>query len=135
MTPPASEHAALVAAVASRRDREAFAVLYDHFSPRLNAYLLRLGADRTSAEEMTQDVMATLWHKADLFDPAKSSLGTWLYRIARNRRIDLSRRNRIDYVDPGEYVLDIPDDKAADAFHKHLQRRPRRIVRCKRETV
>ena len=94
MTPPASEHAALVAAVASRRDREAFAVLYDHFSPRLNAYLLRLGADRTSAEEMTQDVMATLWHKADLFDPAKSSLGTWLYRIVANHVINMKESKK-----------------------------------------
>ena len=115
MTPLASEHAALVASVAQRRDREAFAVLFDYYSPRLNAYLLRLGADRTSAEEITQEVMVTLWHKADLFDSTKSSLGTWLYRVARNRRIDIARRDRVDYVDPSEYALDIPDDQAPDA--------------------
>ena len=115
MTPLASEHAVLVAAVAERRDRQAFARLFDHFSPRLNAYLQRLGVERTSAEEMTQEVMTILWHKAGLFDPAKSSLGTWLYRIARNRRIDIARRNRVDYVDPGEYILDIPDDETPNA--------------------
>jgi DNA-directed RNA polymerase specialized sigma24 family protein len=37
---------------------------------------------------MTQEVMIVLWHKAGLFDPAKSSLATWLFRVARNRRID-----------------------------------------------
>ncbi len=115
MTPLASEHAALVASVAQRRDRQAFAALFDYYSPRLNAYLLRLGADRASAEEITQEVMVTLWHKADLFDPAKSSLGTWLYRVARNRRIDIARRDRVDYVDPAEYALDIPDEQAPDA--------------------
>ncbi len=115
MPPPGSEHTALVAAVAERRDRVAFAVLYDHYSPRLNAWLLRLGMDRASAEELTQEVMVTLWHKAHLFDASKSSLGTWLYRIARNRRIDLARRNRVDFVDPNEYALDIPDEGSPDA--------------------
>jgi RNA polymerase sigma-70 factor (ECF subfamily) len=59
--------------------------------------------------------MVTLWHKADLFDSSKSSLGTWLYRVARNRRIDIARRDRVDYVDPAEYALDIPDEQTPDA--------------------
>jgi RNA polymerase sigma-70 factor (ECF subfamily) len=89
-----SELAALAAAVAEKRDREAFTRLFDHFAPRLNAHLLRLGSDPARAEEITQDVMVVLWRKASLFDPRKSSLSTWLYRIARNRRIDLARRDR-----------------------------------------
>jgi RNA polymerase sigma-70 factor (ECF subfamily) len=115
MPAPGSEHTALVTAVAERRDRAAFTVLYDYYSPRLNAWLLRLGMDRASAEELAQEVMVTLWHKAQLFDASKSSLGTWLYRIARNRRIDAARRNRVDFVDPAEYTLDIPDEQAPDA--------------------
>lgn len=94
-----TEFAALVAAVAERRDRDAFAHLFDHFAPRLQSYLIRLGSDAGMAEEITQDVMVTLWRKAELFDPAKSSLATWLYRIARNRRIDSLRRDRHDYTD------------------------------------
>ncbi len=93
MSTPA-EFAALVAAVAARQDRDAFTRLFDHFAPRLNAYLMRLGSDAAMAEEVVQDVMTTLWRKAHLFDPAKSSLSTWLYRIARNRRIDLARRDK-----------------------------------------
>ena len=115
MTPLAHEHAALMALVAERRDREAFATLFDYYSPRLNAYLLRLGADSATAEEITQETMVTLWRKADLFDSAKSSLATWLYRVARNRRIDIARRDRVDFVDPSEYALDIPDDQTPDA--------------------
>ncbi len=114
MISTASEHAALVAAVAERRDRQAFTLLFDFYGPRLNGYFIRLGCDRTTAEELTQDVMITLWRKAALFDPAKSSLATWLYRIARNRRIDLLRRDRLDTVDPGEFLLDIPDDSNPD---------------------
>ena len=115
MTPLASEHAALVSAVAERRDQAAFTRLFDYFGPRLNAYLIRLGCDRAAAEEITQDTMVSLWRKADLFDPAKSSLATWLYRIARNRRIDVLRRDRVEFVDPDDFALDVADESSVDA--------------------
>jgi len=36
--------------------------------------------------------MVTLWHKAHLFDPGRASVATWIFTIARNRRIDALRR-------------------------------------------
>jgi len=98
-------YADLVEAVAATRDRDAFAALFDHFAPRINAFLLRLGTDNGNAEELTQEVMVTLWRKAQLFDRSKSSVATWLFRIARNRRIDLSRRDRSSRLDPEEPTL------------------------------
>lgn len=98
------DFAALVARVAQSADREAFVALYDHYAPRINGYLQRLGTPAGVAEDLTQEVMVTLWRKAALFDPAKSSLGTWLFRIARNRRIDMVRREKtaaLDENDPG----------------------------------
>lgn len=92
----------LVSAIAASRDRSAFAEIFDYYVPRLEAYLIKLGLDATAAQEVSQDTMITLWNKAHLFDASKSSLGTWLYRVARNRRIDLSRRDRLDYLDPNE---------------------------------
>lgn len=99
------EFAALARRVAEGRDRQAFVELFDHFAPRLNGYLQRLGLERGDAEDMAQEVMAVLWHKAHLFDPAKSSLATWLFRIARNRRIDVARRERSRVLDPDEPML------------------------------
>lgn len=111
-----SEWNDLVHLVATRRDREAFARLFDHFVPRLEGYLLRTGLDSGTAEEVSQDVMVTLWHKAALFDPTKSSLTTWLYRVARNRRIDIARRDRLDFLDPNEPALtQIPEENGFDA--------------------
>lgn len=100
-----AELAALVKSVASNRDRAAFTQLFDYFGPRLQGYLIRLGSDSGTAEEIMQDAMTTLWNKAAMFDPEKSAVTTWLYRIARNRRIDGLRRNRLDYFDP----MDAPD--------------------------
>lgn len=95
----------LAKSIADSQDKVAFGELFSHFAPRLKAYLLRLGAHGGQAEELVQEVMITLWRKADLFDPAKSSLATWLFRIARNRRIDALRRDKRGELDPDDPSL------------------------------
>lgn len=80
--------------IRDHRDRTAFAELFDHFAPRVKGFLIRSGADATLAEECTQDVMAALWHKAHQFDPTRASVATWIFTIARNRKIDILRRQR-----------------------------------------
>lgn len=110
------EFAAFMAAVAARRDREAFAALFQYFAPRVKAYLLRGGAAEDAAEDIAQDVMATVWRKAGQFDPAKAALSTWIFRIARNRRIDLLRRERRPAITEAEDAGEpswIPDHHAA----------------------
>ena len=109
MTPETADRerlADLVVAIAQRGDRDAFSELFDHFAPRLNAYLMRLGSDSALAEEIAQDAMVTLWRKAALFDRRKSSVSTWLFRIARNRRIDVLRRKRTINVDAETLVIE-----------------------------
>lgn len=81
-----------VRAVADRRDRKAFSEVFRHFAPRVKAFLMKSGADESLAEECMQDVMATLWHKSHMYDPARASVATWIFTIARNRKIDLLRR-------------------------------------------
>ncbi len=88
---PASLAAALDR-VARHADRAAFARLFQHFAPRVKAYLLRLGADDASAEDLMQDVMLTVWRRAPTYDPALAGVSTWIFTIARNRRIDALRR-------------------------------------------
>lgn len=76
------------------QDQAAFAELFQHFAPRIKAFLMKSGSDATLAEECAQEVMATLWHKAHLFDPSRATVATWVFTIARNRRIDVLRRQR-----------------------------------------
>lgn len=101
----AEDMSGLAGRVARDRDREAFAQLFDFFAPRIKAYLRRLGLDAASSEEICQEVMVTLWHKASQFDSSKSTLSTWLFRIARNRRIDLARRDKSDAFDQDDPTL------------------------------
>ncbi|KGF67523.1 RNA polymerase sigma factor RpoE [Hoeflea sp. BAL378] len=114
--------ARLAEAVAQRRDQAAFAELFDYFAPRLKSYLQRLSMEPSQAEEMVQEVMIVLWHKAGLFDPAKSSLATWLFRVARNRRIDALRRDRSALLDPEDPALQPSQPEAADDIFEAEER-------------
>ena len=94
----------LVEAIAAHQDRAAFAALFAHYAPRLKGYLLRLGLGPAQAEDLAQEVMVTVWRKAGQFDRTQASVATWIYRIARNRRIDAFRREQravLDADDPG----------------------------------
>nr|WP_189633043.1 sigma-70 family RNA polymerase sigma factor [Gemmobacter lanyuensis] len=93
MTTTAEEDwTALLLAVRDRQDRTAFAALFRHYAPRVKGFLMKSGAAEALAEECMQDVMATLWQKAHLYDPERASVTTWVFTIARNRRIDALRR-------------------------------------------
>lgn len=88
--------AAILQRVARGRDRAAFQKLFTYFAPQLKAYFLKglqFVGDRSQAEEMTQEVMIKVWNKAASFDSGKASVGTWIFTIARNTRIDFIRRN------------------------------------------
>lgn len=107
-------HDRLIEAVALRRDRDAFARLFEHFAPRLKAWLMKSGSNEASAEDFAQDVMLTAWRKADLFDARKARAATWIFTIARNRRIDTYRRDAralpLPQIDLAEDDLMGPDD-------------------------
>ncbi|MDI6624924.1 MAG: sigma-70 family RNA polymerase sigma factor [Brevundimonas sp.] len=103
----------LIQAVARDRDRDAFAALFDHFAPRLKAYLMRSGAAPAAADDFAQDAMLTVWRKAELFDPSRARAATWIFTIARNRRIDALRRESRPLPVP-EITLDSPDPERPD---------------------
>ncbi|SMY09006.1 ECF RNA polymerase sigma factor RpoE [Flavimaricola marinus] len=83
-----------IAAIRDHKDQRAFARLFEHFAPRLKSFLMKSGSTAEFAEECTQEVMATLWRKAHMFDGSKASVSTWIYTIARNRKIDMIRKQR-----------------------------------------
>jgi RNA polymerase sigma-70 factor (ECF subfamily) len=99
---------ALVERVAQHRDRSAFVQLFDHFAPRLKAFMLRGGADAETAEEIAQEAMIVVWNKAAQFDRTRAALSTWIFTIARNKRIDMLRREIRPDIDP----LDMPGPEA-----------------------
>ena len=92
--PTAEEMTRLVVAVATQRDREAFAALFRHFGPRLKTFFMRGGMSGGLAEDLVQETMLSLWRKASYYAPEKAVVSTWVFTIARNLRIDHLRRQR-----------------------------------------
>lgn len=75
--------------------------------------MLRLGCSSATAEEIAQEAMLSVWRKAGLFDPGRASAATWIFTIARNRRIEQSGASAIPALlpDPPEDTdpADLPD--------------------------
>jgi RNA polymerase sigma-70 factor (ECF subfamily) len=115
----------LISAVALQRDRSAFIRLFALYGPRIKGYLIRQCAEPATAEDLTQEVMLTVWRRAHQFDRAKAGASTWIFTIARNRRIDGLRRTRRPEFDPNDPAL-VPDtDASADEMVDAGQRNKR----------
>ena len=94
----------LVGRVAQGDDR-ALSELYDRYSRPVYATGVRLLGDAHLAEELVQDAFTNVWRRALSFDSSRASFATWLYRITRNRAVDLNRRRQVRPLSVGEEPL------------------------------
>lgn len=109
---PGDDPVVLIRAIAVHRDRGAFATLFQAFAPRVKSYLMRLGLDPAAADDLAQEVLLTVWRKAEQFDPERAGVTTWIFTIARNLRIDTARRARNDVPIPDRTDEPSPDPPA-----------------------
>jgi RNA polymerase sigma-70 factor, ECF subfamily len=99
MTPQIA--ATLVRAVATRHDREAFKELFQFYAPRIQTMLMRGGATSEAAEDLAQETLVAIWHKAASYDAERTTVSAWIFTIARNLRVDRFRkdqRSRLHHV-------------------------------------
>ena len=101
----ASHFTFLIEQIAQHRDREAFAELFAYYAPRVKGYLMRLGSSDGQAEEVTQEAMLAVWNKAHMFDAKKAAVSTWIFTIARNRRVDILRSQKYPELDANDPAL------------------------------
>ena len=107
---PAAPHAtsdgALIAAIANG-DRPAMQTLFARHNVRIYRFIVRLGADAASADDLVGDVFLDVWQKASRFE-GRCQVSTWLMAIARNKTLDQLRRRRADQLDEAVAAA-IPD--------------------------
>lgn len=92
---------------------------------RVYAVCLRLCADRTEAERLTQDTFVHVWQRMTSFR-GDSQFTSWLHRIAVNtvlqdQRTTGRREARIRGADEGELEL-VADSRPAAGLHVDLER-------------
>lgn len=113
--------AACVEQIATDQSRPAFSEIFAYFAPRLKSYLMRLGSDAAAAEELMQEVMLNVWRKAAQYDRSQASVSTWIFRIARNRRIDSHRRLNKPELDAEDPMLRPAETEQPDITVNRLQ--------------
>src|SRR6201987_847693 len=70
---------------AAKGDEVAFTLLYRRHQAALYRFALRMSGSAWAAEEIVQDVFMTLMRDPKKFDPARGTLGAFLYGVTRNR--------------------------------------------------
>jgi RNA polymerase sigma-70 factor, ECF subfamily len=111
--PDAPSDAELLGSVAAA-DRDAFVLLFERYAGRIKGLMMRSGASASDADEIVQDVMVSIWRRAASFDPARAAASTWIFAIARHRRIDLIRARGRAVLDPEDPLL--RQDPEVDGF-------------------
>ncbi|HEY2792800.1 MAG TPA: RNA polymerase subunit sigma-70 [Micromonosporaceae bacterium] len=78
-----------------RLDEDSFTQLVAPYRHELQVHCYRLLGSYEDAEEALQDTMLSAWRRHDDFE-GRSSIRTWLYRIATNRCLDHLRAGKRD---------------------------------------
>lgn len=104
----------LMQRVAEHQDRDAFAHLFQSYAPRLKSWLLGQGLSDSLAEDILQETWISVWQKASTFNPARASFATWLFTIARHRKIDRFRERVF------EPLPDLYDEELLDGEQKNI---------------
>lgn len=112
----------MLLAIGKDRDRESFIDLFRYFAPRIKSFLMKGGASEAQADELAQETMLAIWQKAESFNPAHAKASTWIYTIARNKRIDALRKVKYVEVDHDDPLYTIEDDRiGADDALAHTE--------------
>jgi len=107
--PKASSFEDMLNAVGQYKDRKAFIDLFEYFAPRIKSFMLKSGATPDQADELAQETMLTVWNKAESYNPKLAAASTWIFTIARNKRIDGIRKQSRPEPDPDDPLM-VRDD-------------------------
>ena len=77
----------------TRQDTEALERLYERHGQIVYNLIVRIVGDPAIAEELLQDTFWQAWRKAGEYR-GEGSVSAWLYRIARNKSLDMLRRRQ-----------------------------------------
>ncbi len=105
------KYSKLLMDIGSKKDKKSFIELFEYFAPRIKSYLIGTGCTAEQAEEITQETMFNVWNKAGSFDSSKALASTWIYTIARNKKVDaLRKRNKSDFDMKDPHFIPEGDD-------------------------
>lgn len=124
----------LLVELASEQSEGVFHKIYNHFAPRVKSYAMRGGCSMELAEEVAQETLITVWQKPHMYKPERAMASTWIFTIARNKKIDKLRKlgrpvPRIEDLYTEMMDTDTPEKNTqlsqnSELVHKALSRLP-----------
>ncbi|PWK49307.1 RNA polymerase sigma-70 factor (ECF subfamily) [Pleionea mediterranea] len=78
--------------VAKTQDQSAFQSLFNHFGPKVKSFYVAHHLSPQIAEELVQETFISVWRYANYFESNKGQVSTWIYTIARNKKLDYFRK-------------------------------------------
>lgn len=115
-------------AVGQNRDESAFGDIYSYYAGRVKSFLLSKGMNEETAEELMQEIMLSVWRRAETYDPAKAAASTWIFTIARNRRIDYLRGNSRIEVELEDEMLDLETNESSQEQQLMLEQDAKQLA-------
>ena len=105
-------------------DQHAIEILHERFSPGMYAVAMRVTRSERLSQEAVQDAFMAVWQDPRRFDPARGSLGPWMFTLARYKAIDAVRREAAAKRQTAEVDLELYE--APDDVHDEVWRGLRR---------
>ena len=79
----------------AQKNEGALEELYDRYNRLIFSVAINVVGRREEAEEVALDVFTRVWERAGSYNPERAKVYTWLTRMARNRSIDVLRRENV----------------------------------------
>ncbi len=103
------------------RDQDALRQVMDAYGGRVYAVARRVVAESFLAEEVAQDTFLALWRRPGAFDPDRGSLQTFLLGVARNKAVDLVRREQAARRKAEALLAEMENESGRGSSHEPLE--------------
>ena len=105
----------------AKTDEAAFAILYDHYFPRIYAYIFKRAGNRETAEDILSMTFLRAFTNLKRYQSRGFLFGAWLYRIATNNLMDHYRKHKDGAeMNLDEASLDVAGDDGPEGFPINL---------------
>lgn len=97
----------------NQKDQQALGQLYDRYNRLIFSVAMGVVGNTGAAEEITLDVFTSVWQKSSTYRRDRAKVLTWLTRMARNRAIDILRREEVRPLKHSVHWANLPVELTA----------------------
>jgi len=103
------------------RDEAALGEIVDAYGGAVFGMARRVVADPTLAEEVAQDTFVALWRRPGAYDPLRGSLQAFLLGVARNKAVDLVRKEESLRRTRDSLIAEVETASIIHHYDEHLE--------------